>query len=32
MSGGEVPAIAPLNDTWGELSRETFDERCRHRT
>ena len=26
---GRATLIAPVNDTWGELSRETFDETCR---
>jgi len=29
MFGGRATPIASLNDTWGELSRETFDEVCR---
>ena len=29
MSAGHHPRASRLvNDTWGELTRETFDERC----
>jgi hypothetical protein len=31
MSGGSRPAlVSQTNDTWGDMSRESFDERCRH--